>query len=94
MHGRGDVHWSVDWSSALLRSSAATDLVAVVLVVDHPIALVELLVEDVQGLVIVVPELLPAFFFFAAVVADFVRTSPEGMLGSIATGATAIAGRS
>jgi len=90
MHGRGDIDRSVDWRSTLLRSSAATNLVAVILVVDHPVALVELLVEAVQGLVIVVPELLPAFFFFAAVVTDFIGASPESVLRGTATVATAI----
>lgn len=84
LHAGNYGNWSVDRRSALLRSSAATDLVAMILVVSDPIALVEVAVEDVQGAIVIVPELLPAFFIFAAVVAYFVGAGPESILGSIA----------
>jgi len=84
LHAGNDSHRSIDGRSTVLLSLAATDLVAVILVIDNPIALIEIAIEDVQGTIIIMPELLPAFFFFAAVVAYFVRASPESPLGGVA----------
>lgn len=92
LHTRNHSHRSVDWRSTVLWSLAATDLIAVVLVVNHPIALIELAIEAMEGIVIIMPEALPAFFFFAAVVAYFSGAGPEASRLGSTPGITGVAG--
>ena len=72
-----DGHWCIDGRSTLLRSLAATDLVTVIFVIVDPIAFIELAIVAMQSGIIIMPELLPSLFFFAAVVAHFIRAAPE-----------------
>ena len=76
LHVGNYCHRGIDGRSTILNL-AATDLIAVILVVNHPVALIELAIETMQSIVIVMPEALPAFFFFAAVVTHFGGASPE-----------------
>src|SRR5262245_43272431 len=87
--GDGPLHRRADEDGRVLRTAiriaaagaAAIDRVAMELVVGDPVDVVEAVVVALQGIIIVVPELLPAFFFAVAVVAALVMTGPERPLG-------------